>query len=551
MAFLQNDFTYKDLYQDEGIFQLIIKHYVDKQYQSTISADLSQFSKRACGDLLSLIWRAESNPPQLIQYDHWGKRIDEIKVDPAWDSLHQVSAQEGIVAIGYERQCGEYSRLHQFLKLMFFHPSSAFYSCPLAMTDGAASVLEKSGGELKELFFAPLVSRDPLHFWTAGQWMTEKVGGSDVSQSETRAIKKGDKYYLYGSKWFTSAITANISMTLAQTDVDGQSRLSLFLVPIRDQSGQLNNIEVLRLKDKLGTKAMPTAELELKGVPAHLVGELGRGVKNITSILNISRLYNAVCATGTLLRLHSLAADYAHKRIAFGKKLIDHPLHAISLVKSKADSWGSILFVTELSLLLGKQETNRASAKEQALLRFFTPVIKLWTAKKAMTNVSELIECFGGAGYIEDTQLPRFLRDVQVFSIWEGTTNIMSLDTLRAIQKDQSAQYVFQFLNEQLQSLLDQKAQVDGCKTFQLALSTCQSWLENNLNSARDLEAGAREFSMTMGSLFVGIQLMKLAQQTKSQEALTLAQVFCDDFTQPKFSEYTNKMDALKNAIMA
>ena len=181
MEFQQEDFSYKDLYSENNYLQDVLQHYAASENTEAIGADLAQFSAKACDEVLQLMWRAEKNLPELVQYDHWGKRLDHIEVDPAWEALHGVSAEEGMVAIGYERKSGADSRLHQFLKLMLFHPSSAFYTCPLAMTDGAARVLELEDGPLKQKYFQSLISRDPEAFWTAGQWMTEKAGGSDVS----------------------------------------------------------------------------------------------------------------------------------------------------------------------------------------------------------------------------------------------------------------------------------------------------------------------------------------------------------------------------------
>ena len=222
-------------------------------------------------------------------------------MDPGWTNLHGVAAEEGLVAIGYERNSEEFSRLHQFLKLMLFHPLSAYYTCPLAMTDGATRIVETCEiDSIKDEAFSHLTSRLPFDFWTAGQWMTEKIGGSDVSGSETIAEEENGTYRLQGLKWFTSAITANITMTLAK--IRGQENLSLFYVRIRNEEGRLNNIEVLRLKEKLGTRAMPTAELLLQGCEGQLIGEPGQGVKQIATVLNISRLYNAACATGAFLR---------------------------------------------------------------------------------------------------------------------------------------------------------------------------------------------------------------------------------------------------------
>lgn len=547
MEFQQEDFVYQDLFSENTYLHDVLSHYSDPKNVKTIKTDLESFSAKACTDLLPLVWQAEKNQPQLIQYDHWGKRIDHIEVDPAWQALHKVSANEGIVAIGYERQTGKDSRLHQFLKLMIFHPSSAFYSCPLAMTDGATRVLELEDGPLKKAYFPNLISRHEDRFWTAGQWMTEKAGGSDVSQSETRAEEKDGRYFLYGTKWFTSAITANLAMALAQTNVEGEDRLSLFAIRIRDDKGHLNNIEVLRLKDKLGTKAMPTAELSLKGAEGFLIGEKGRGVKMITTILNISRLYNSVCATGTIYRLHSLLRDYSKKRFAFGKKLIDHPLHQETLIKTQADTNACVHFICEMATLLGRSEVSEATEMEKAALRLLTPVAKLWTGKKAVANVSEMIEGFGGAGYIEDTQLPRFLRDAQVFPIWEGTTNIMSLDTLRAMSKGQVFEQSITYLKTYLQDCNDSKEK----QTLLQLMNACVAWVSQNQKNHNVLESGARQLAFSLGDLFAGVLMLRFAGRTKKQRDHHLAHVFIGQIQFPDFISQEKRSELNKQTLLS
>ncbi|BBM84728.1 acyl-CoA dehydrogenase family protein [Candidatus Uabimicrobium amorphum] len=439
--FFQQPPQLKNQFTCDMLLQNYLQWKLPKEMYASIHDDLLQFGNRVVNDILHLGEEAENTEPTHIAYDSWGKRIDEIRVSHAWKELKNISATEGLVAIGYERDYQNYSRLYQFAKLYLFHPSSAFFTCPLAMTDGAARVLEIYGeDDFLRGAFANLTSRDPQKFWTSGQWMTERRGGSDVSQTATTAIRKEGKLYnLEGTKWFTSATTSEMALTLARVDeVTGSKGLSLFMIELRDGEQKLQNIEVHRLKDKLGTKALPTAELSLHQTPAQMVGDLGHGVRKIASMLNITRLYNSITALGHMRRCLALAIDYAGKRKAFGKYLIDHPLHYRTLCELQTEFTGCFHLIFFLIELLGKSETNTATAEEDKLLRTLTPIAKLYSAKKAIAISSETLELFGGAGYIEDTGLPRFLRDAQVYSIWEGTTNILSLDVLRAVDKEQS-----------------------------------------------------------------------------------------------------------------
>jgi alkylation response protein AidB-like acyl-CoA dehydrogenase len=423
-------------YETDLLLRSYLRWRLPSPMLARIEPGLHHLGERAATDLLALGEAAEAEPPRHVPYDPWGRRVDDIVVGDAWRALDRVSAQEGIVATAYERADGALSRVHQMARLHLFHPSSATYSCPLAMTDGAARLLEVHGDAPTRDAFERLTTRDPARFWTSGQWMTERTGGSDVSGTTTVARRDGDgRFRLTGSKWFTSATTSQMAITLARIEgaPDGGRGLSVFMVELRDEQGALRDIRVNRLKDKLGTRALPTAELTLDGAPAHLVGGEGDGVRKVASMLNVTRLYNAVAAVAGMRRAIALARDYADRRRAFGKRLIEHPLHAETLAELEARFRASFYLTFQVVELLGREECGDASEAELAVLRLLTPVAKLYTAKQAVIVASEALEAFGGAGYIEDTGLPRMLRDAQVLPIWEGTTNVLSLDVLRAI----------------------------------------------------------------------------------------------------------------------
>ena len=218
--------------------------------------------------------------------------------------------------------------------------------------------------------------------------------------------------------------------------ITGNKGLAMFFVRLRDPSTQqLNGITVMRLKDKMGTKQLPTAELTLNGCRARKVSADGRGIPTIATMINVTRVYNAIAAVGHQRRMLLLARDYAHRRSAFGKPLAQQPLHANTLAKMEVESRGNVQFVFEMARLLGLSETGKASAAEDMLLRLLTPVCKLYTGKQAVAIASEGLESFGGHGYVEDSGLPETLRDAQVLSIWEGTTNVLGLDVLRVFAK--------------------------------------------------------------------------------------------------------------------
>ncbi len=475
-------------------------------------------------ELPRLAAQAEAQPPQHVPYDPWGRRVDEIRTSPAWEALRVFSARHGLVAAGYEAALGEHQRTVQAALLHLFSASSATYSCPLAMTDAAARVLiDLAPASLRERLVPGLTTTDPARFITSGQWMTERTGGSDVGGTETiarplAAVGEERRYGLHGVKWFTSATTSEMALTLARIDdgstppVVGSRGLSLFCVEVSREPGRgWRGITVNRLKDKLGTKALPTAELTLDGAPATLIGEPGRGVANISGMLNITRLYNANAAASGMHRACAMARDYAERRVAFGRKLSEQPLHAATLADMEAETAAAMALVFECAALLGRSEAGLASEDERRRLRALIPLAKLTTGKQAVAMASEALECFGGAGYIEDTGLPRLLRDAQVLSIWEGTTNVLSLDVLRAEAKDRSFSAVLSDLSRRAELLarpLDRAAVTavrDGVRGV-------VAHAQQALQAGRDaLEASARKLALRTGHLAEALYLADTA----------------------------------------
>ncbi|NXY84944.1 ACD11 dehydrogenase, partial [Alcedo cyanopectus] len=433
-------------YLEDALLRSYLKRHLPPKVLEEVDQDLERFGNRLLKQIKPLGWECELNPPVFWQFDAWGRRVDHILTSSAWRRMKEISAEEGLVAEAYERRYANWSRLYQAAKLYLFSTFSGGFSCPLAMTDGAAKVIESLGipGSLKNAFDR-LTSRDPKKFCTSGQWMTERRGGSDVANgTQTVARKQPDgTYCLYGFKWFTSAADSDVTLTLARVeDAEGQVKqgsrgLSLFFLKVRDEEGKLNSIQVQRLKDKLGTRQMATAELWLDGATAELISAEGRGVASISNMLNITRIHNAISAVASMRRMISLSREYARRRVAFGKLLKDHPLHMQTVARMEVETRGAFLLLMEIVRLLGLVETNMANEQDQLLLRLLIPVAKLYTGKQASAVVIEAMESFGGQGYMEDTGLPVIVRDSLVLSIWEGTTNILSLDVLRSLTKSE------------------------------------------------------------------------------------------------------------------
>ncbi|MBL90442.1 MAG: acyl-CoA dehydrogenase [Myxococcales bacterium] len=513
MSFFQEPPQLANQYTTDRALRLLLERCLPQDVLGAVQGDLENFGLRVTDDILDLCLAAQAQEPRLQQFDAWGNRIDEIHVSDAWKALGAIAAQEGLVALAYERPHGAASRICQAAKLYLFNPSSAIYTCPLAMSDGAARLIEVHGdATLKEKAYKHLISRDPKDVWTSGQWMTERAGGSDVSGTETMARPAEGGFELTGTKWFTSATTSQMAMTLAR--VEGDQALSLFYIETRLPSGHLNNIEIHRLKDKLGTRAMPTAELSLRNTPAQLVGTQGRGVAQMATLFNVTRIYNAITSVGYMRRGLALAADFAQRRQAFGRPLSQHPLHVRTLAGLQARLVASLHVVFYVTQLQGKLECDEASQDERAALRLLTPVAKLFTAKESVSVLSEVLECFGGAGYMEDNHLPVLLRDAQVLPIWEGTTNVLSLDALRSIQKDDA----FTGWRSEMERKISGLHKGTDAETLREGVQ----WLHRQLadNDPEQLAVNARAWAITLAKITAAILLAEQGQweqYTKSE----------------------------------
>jgi alkylation response protein AidB-like acyl-CoA dehydrogenase len=489
-------------YVGDRVLRSYVKRVFSLDVLAAVEPSLEAMGELAGGRLYDLQLADRLNEPSLLQWDPWGRRIDHIEVSPLWKEAAIVAAEHGVVATAYERAHGELSRVHQFALAYLFDASTDVYTCPLAMTDGAAkTLLLHRNRELVERAVLRLTSRDPRHAWTSGQWMTERTGGSDVGLSETIARADGGSWRLYGTKWFSSATTSQMALTLARPEGNpaGGAGLALFYVETRDEHGSLRQgLSVNRLKDKLGTRKVPTAELLLDGLAAVPVNGLTDGVKNIAPMLVVTRVWNAIGASSSMRRGLALSRDYARKRVAFGAPLARKPLHLETLADVQAEFEAAFHLTFRAVELLGREEAQTASPREQELLRLVTPVCKLTTARQAVSAATEIVESFGGAGYVEDTGVPRLLRDAQVLSIWEGTTNVLSLDALRAIARGDA----LAALSEEVSSLASAAARSDLARAGRLAedaVSRATAWVQAAAGTPAVLEAGARRLALTLG----------------------------------------------------
>jgi acyl-CoA dehydrogenase len=373
-------------------------------------------------------------------------------------------------------------------------------------------LLESGDRTLIDRALPRLISRDSATAWTSGQWMTETAGGSDVGRSQTRAVREGDGWRLYGRKWFTSSVASQMALTLARPEgnAGGGKGLAMFYVEVRDGEGRLNGLRVDRLKDKLGTRKVPTAEIMLEGTRAELVGEAFNGTRAIEPMLGVTRMWNSVCAIAAMRRGLALARSYAARREAFGQPLAQQPLHLDTLAAMEAETWGAFLMTFLLVELAGRREGGEIDDGQRALLRLVTPLTKLVTGKQAVAVVSEAIESFGGAGYVEDTGLPGLLRDTHVLPIWEGTTNVLALDALLRSDLNTGLAALMGRASSCVRSLKEPRLEAAG-RAAVGAIERAALWLESG-HDREVMESGARRLAMTLAR---SLQLVLLCEHAQ------------------------------------
>ena len=330
--------------------------------------------------------------------------------------------------------------------------------CPLSMTDALTRTIRKFADPALVARYLPALTSQDMDALTQGaMFMTEQQAGSDVGGVRTIAKKNGDHWLLSGDKWFCSNADAGLALVLARPEgADGKTEagtrgLSLFLLPRTLPDGSPNRYRILRLKDKLGTRGMPSGEIKLEGALAWLVGDPQQGFKQMADMINLSRLSNGMRAAGMMRRALTEALFVARQRVAFGKPLIELPLMRRQLLKLMlaAESARSVLFFTASEL----QKADGGDEAARKRVRLLTPLIKFRACRDARKVTGDAMEVRGGVGYTEEWSDPRLVRDSHLGSIWEGTSNIVALDVLRAIRREQCMEALMPELDARLASV--------------------------------------------------------------------------------------------------
>ncbi|MGH2874377.1 MAG: acyl-CoA dehydrogenase family protein, partial [Solirubrobacteraceae bacterium] len=366
--------------------------------------------------------RAERNEPRLETHDRFGNRLDEVALDPSWHWLLAGAVARGIQGLPW-REPRPGAHVVRAAMFMLYSCADAGVMCPVSMTYAAVPALRDGAPELAAEWEPRLTDTDYERGALAGMAMTERQGGSDVRANITRAEPAGDDLYeLHGHKWFCSYPPCDVFLVLAQAPAG----LSCFLV----ERGP--GMEFQRLKDKLGTRSLPSSEVELRGVRGRLVGEEGRGVPAIIRMVNHTRLDCTLGSAASIRRGVLAAVHHARHRCAFGAPLVRQPAMRNVLADLALESEAA----TAAALRVARAYDEESDA---AFRRFATAVCKYWICKRAPGHAAEALECLGGNGFVEDSGLPLLYRNAPLNSIWEGSGNVAALDVLRAIGREPGA----------------------------------------------------------------------------------------------------------------
>ncbi|MES2489587.1 MAG: isovaleryl-CoA dehydrogenase [Pseudomonadota bacterium] len=408
-------------------------------------AHLSEFGGVAGGELMRLGYTANENKPKFKPFDRYGNRIDEIEFHPSYHRVMQLGMQYGVHAYAWRNAEKTGAHVARAAVSYLHSQAEAGTGCPLTMTHSAMPALMHQPEVAK--FWGPLIHSyeyDPRVLpaaqktgCTIGMGMTEKQGGSDVRANTTRAYLQPDgSYEIVGHKWFFSAPMCDAWLVLAYVD----RGITCFMMPKILADGSRNAIRIQRLKDKLGDWSNASSEVEFHGAWAVRVGEEGRGVATILEMVSLTRL-DCMIGSSALMRQASVQAlHHAATRKAFGKRLIEQPLMQNVLADLALESESHTALMMRVARAVDASSRNEGEA---AFARIATAIGKYWICKRTPAFVNEAQECLGGAGYVEETNLPRLYRQAPLNSIWEGSGNIQCLDVLRALNKEPETREAF------------------------------------------------------------------------------------------------------------
>lgn len=426
-----------NLFTGDQALRQWVAHYGLSKDDAALSAH-GAWAGRA--DVIELGFQANAQKPELMTHDRYGHRIDAVNFHPAYHALMQQALTQGLHSEPWLNP-GPGAHVHRAARYYLHVQVEAAHGCPVTMTFAAQPAIARqsdiANSWLPKLFARDYDSRNVPYFekdaLTVGMAMTEKQGGSDVRRNRTRAYPlaeegPGQIYELVGHKYFVSAPMSDAFLVLAQAP----GGLSCFLMPRWRPDGSKNPLQIQRLKNKMGNVANASSETELRGAMAWMLGEEGKGVNTIIDMVALTRFDCMIGSSGGMRQAVAQAVHHCQHRAAFGARLSEQPLMQNVLADLALESEAALAMTLRMAHALDQPQ----DAHERALLRIGTAIGKYWICKRTPQHAYEAMECIGGSGLMEDSIMPRLLRESPVNSIWEGSGNVQCLDMLRASQKN-------------------------------------------------------------------------------------------------------------------
>jgi acyl-CoA dehydrogenase len=449
-------------YEVDPNLRFLADRLVTPEDRQWVEGHLQRMGALCGGPIAARAEVSDKHPPVLERYDAWGNEVNRIAHHPTVLETKRDLWDHGFIGLPWSDEAKQRGRpFPPMLGVSFYYLLSQAETgmlCSIGMTTALARVLElHAPAAVRERFLPHLTASSYADGWDGAMFMTEVKGGSDLASSETQATYDGERWLLNGAKWFCSNVDARVILTLARPqDAQPSVRgLALFLVPATKPDGSPNGIHIKRVKDKLGTRCVPTAEVDFVDAEAYLIaGERsdlsdatdGRGLNRMMDMVTESRLGVAIMGLGIARRSFLDAAIYAAQREAFRRRIDLWPPVRETLVQMAVETEAAAALVFEAG------EANAAPSGDGAhrLSRILTPLAKFRAARRGLELASQAVEIFGGNGYIENWPVARQLRDGQCHTIWEGTENIICLDIQRAMVKEAAHEALLQRVEKAL-----------------------------------------------------------------------------------------------------
>jgi len=424
---------------DPNLRLLLDRHLPDAADRAFAEEHIARYGPLCGGPLARRAEVTDKHGPVLERYDEWGLEVDRVVHHPTWLESKADLVRAGFTGLPQHVDRPVPAVVTASMSYLVSQAETAIY-CGLGMTSGAADIVERYAPDaVRDELLRRLTSLDPEEAWEGGMFLTERQGGSDVGANTTRAVPDGDEWRLHGEKHFCSNVDAEVFIVLARPDgaPDGARGLATFIMPRLTPDGSPNGFRIKRLKPKLGTTGVPTAEVTLEGARAWLAGRRdagertpGGGLNRMMEMVNGSRFGVAVMGLGIHRRSFLEGAIYAARRKQWGQRIDDYPMVRETLVDLLVELEAGMALTYECAAA-----TRTAADEEEGrrLRRILVPLAKIRATREAITAASQALELLGGNGYMEDWPMARQLRDAQCHTIWEGTENICALDVRRAM----------------------------------------------------------------------------------------------------------------------